>query len=343
MPSVRHPHLDQVALNKLIVVGASAGGIETISELLSLIAPPLRAAMLVVVHTSPGSPGVLPAILGRRTRLRVKRAEHGDQLADGFVYVAPPDKHVLARESRIETSRGPREMRHRPAIDPLFRSAAQAYGARVIGVVLTGVLDDGTAGLAVIKRLGGVAVVQEPADAVFPAMPRSALEHVQVDHRVGIAEMGPLLTRLAEAEAAAAGPVVRVSAHAPEFDVSMAERSVRNGSRNDDIGRASSLGCPECGGPLWEVHDEALRRYRCHLGHALTASSVVDGQTAALERSLCASLRLLEERAKILDKMAADERRHGRGAAAAAYAERSAESQQHACEIRSLLEGKDVS
>ena len=316
MPSVPRPQLDLVALNNLIVVGASAGGIETISLLLSLMGPPLAAAMVVVVHISPRSSGVLPAIFGRRTRLAVKRAEHGDQLTDGFVYVAPPDHHVLVRDSRIEIDHGARENGHRPSIDALFRSAALACGSRAIGVVLSGFLDDGAAGLVAIQRQGGVVVVQEPEEAMFPAMPQNALHRVRVDHRVGIAAMGPLLSRLAEAP---------------------------RGSGNGVMDAPASARLPERDCLLGETHDAPLAGGGSRVGRAISARSISNGQTAALERSLCASLRLLEERAKILDKMAADERRHGRDAAAAAYAERSAESQQHAREIRTLLGGKDVS
>jgi two-component system, chemotaxis family, protein-glutamate methylesterase/glutaminase len=331
-------HGRDVAANRLIVIGASAGGVETSSRLLGLLSVGLPAAIVVVVHVSRASPGVLPSILARSTRLRVKRAEHGDTLNDGFVYVAPPDHHVLVRDGHVETNRGPRENRQRPAIDPLFRSAAVAYGPRAIGVVLTGFLDDGTAGLAAIKRLGGISVVQDPKDALFAGMPQSALERVDIDHRASLAEMGPLLARLVAMpppEAKPPTPDARI-----ELEARLAESPAMNVAANDLIGSPAPFSCPECAGPLWEVHDDQLRRYRCHTGHALTAKALVDGQASAIERSLWASFRLLEERAKMLAQMAEDERRHGRIATAGVYAERAAESSQHAHRIRALLEAR---
>jgi two-component system chemotaxis response regulator CheB len=226
----------------------------------------------------------------------------------------------------------------------LFRSAALAHGPRVVGVVLTGLLDDGTAGLGVIKRCGGVTVVQEPAEALFPPMPQSALDHVHVDHRVGIREMGPLFGRLAgSVGAASAAASSGANARTMETDVLAMDRCQRSDSGSAEIRSVAPVSCPECGGRVALVHDERPRRYLCGLGHALSVTAAFHGATAAFERSLWASLHLLEERAKILDKMAEDERRHGRGASAAAYAERCVESQQHAGEIRTLLDGRNMS
>jgi two-component system chemotaxis response regulator CheB len=327
-----------VTLDKVIVIGASAGGVEALQHLLKTVSPELPAAIVVVVHIARTSPGVLPGILARSTRLRVKRAEVGDLLSPGFVYVAPPDHHLTIVGSRLELNRGPRENRQRPAIDVLFRSAALAFGPRAIGVVLTGLLDDGTAGLAAIKKLGGTSVVQEPSEAAFPSMPLNALERVAVDHVVPLAEMGALFRNLVAAPVAA-GSKSNPDLPALALEAQLARSHVMSDEGSGALGTPAPFGCPDCGGPIWQANDPQVRRYRCHLGHAFTARSMVEGQTAALERSLWASLRLLEERATIMDRMAEDERRSGRLSASGAYAHRAAESRQHAKHILELLEG----
>ena len=179
-----------------MVIGASSGGIDAVRRIVGGLPEGLPAAICVVIHTAADSPGVIDEILRRTTRLPVANAENGARLEAGHVYVAPPDHHLVIEPGALAVTRGPKENRFRPAIDPLFRSAAQAYGAAAIGVILTGNLDDGTAGLAAIKRLGGIAVVQDPQDAQFPSMPGSAAAHVDVDHIATLAEIPPLLERL---------------------------------------------------------------------------------------------------------------------------------------------------
>lgn len=203
------PHRD------VIVVGTSAGGVEALRELAAALPPDLPASVLIVLHLSPGGPGLLPAILNRAGPLPAAHATDGEELRRGRIYVAPPDFHMLVADGRLRLARGPRENLHRPAIDALFRSAAAAWGPRVIGVVLTGALDDGTAGLGAIKRTGGVAVVQDPEEAAYPSMPRSALRNVRVDHCVPLAEIPPLLDQLSR-EPLADGP-----APVPPIDLEM--------------------------------------------------------------------------------------------------------------------------
>src|SRR5215211_5622395 len=180
----------------IIVVGASAGGIEALRVLAGGLPADLPALLFIVLHTSPESPAMLPGILGRSGSLPALSPKDGDRIRPGTIYVAPPDRHLLIEPNLMRVTRGPKENRFRPAIDPLFRSAAQTYGPRVVGVILTGYLDDGTAGLWTVKKLGGMAIVQEPAEALVPFMPLNALRHVQIDYRLRLKEIAPLLVRL---------------------------------------------------------------------------------------------------------------------------------------------------
>ncbi|HEY8599580.1 MAG TPA: chemotaxis protein CheB, partial [Thermomicrobiales bacterium] len=181
----------------LIVIGTSAGGVQALLELLDDLPANLPAAICIVIHIPAESPSLLPRILQRRSALPVRHAVDGERIVPGHVYIAPPDHHLLVDPGRLRLRHGPRENRCRPAVDPLFRSAALAYGPRLIGVVLTGALNDGTAGLAIIKRLGGVTIVQDPADALFPGMPASAQRHVAVDYSLPLADIAAALTRVA--------------------------------------------------------------------------------------------------------------------------------------------------
>jgi two-component system chemotaxis response regulator CheB len=194
---VVEPESESMAGHDIIVIGASAGGVEALREITRGLPANLPATLFVVLHVPPQNPSHLPAILSRSGPLPAAHAGDGAEFVPGRIYVAPPDTHLLVESGRTHLSHGPTENRHRPAIDPLFRSAARAYGSRVVGVVLTGSLDDGTAGLYQIRRHGGVAVVQDPDDALFPSMPANALEYVGADYRCQVTEIAPLLERLA--------------------------------------------------------------------------------------------------------------------------------------------------
>jgi two-component system chemotaxis response regulator CheB len=221
----------------------------------------------------------------------------------------------------------------RPAIDPLFRSAAVAYGARVIGVVLTGYQDDGAAGLLAVKRCGGVTIVQSPEDAMHPEMPRSALAHVDVDHCVPLVRMGALLHRLTRQETAETPPIPRdITA-----EVEIIERSTDSVEREEELGTLAPLCCPECGGPLWELHADKLQRYRCRLGHAFSAESLLVGQSDVIENALWMAVRTMEERARILLLLAHEQQEHRRHRIEKDYREQAAELKTHAKYIRQLL------
>ena len=238
----------------------------------------------------------------------------------------------------MHLSRGPRENGHRPAIDPLFRSAAREYATEVIGVVLSGALDDGTAGLLAIKSRGGVAVVQEPTDALYPGMPGNALEHVQVDHVVAAASMGKLLTRLVadlpDAPREPAPTEMRVKVEMEGFALEAFEST--------HPGRPSGFSCPDCNGVLWQIKDGGLERYRCRIGHAWSPESLLTQQSEALEAALWVALRSLEERSALSRRLAEPARRRGHSITATRFEEQAAEAQQAARLVRDLLLNRDT-
>lgn len=324
----------------IIVIGASTGGVEALCRLVSQLPADLPAAVFVVLHISPNAPSLLGKILDRAGPLHAAAAQEGEPIRHSRIYVAPPDYHLMVANGHVQLARGPKENRSRPAVDPLFRSAAEAYGARVVGVILTGFLDDGTAGLMAIKRSGGTAVVQDPDDAMYPQMPRSAIQNVEVDHVVGLEDMGELLERLTRQpppEGRGAPPDVGIEAH-------LAENLMSNPAINDALGEPSAFACPECGGTLWELHSDKLRRYRCHLGHAYSVQALLADQNETTERTIWAALRLMEERANILATLANDERATGRHYNADRYQERANEWREHGQRLRVLLQRgqKDV-
>jgi two-component system chemotaxis response regulator CheB len=314
-------------------VGASAGGVEALIRLVASLPPDFAAALLVVVHVPPQATSALPAILDRASPLPAESAEDGASIRPGRVYVAPPDHHLLVRRGRIELGRGARENRHRPAIDPLFRSAARVYGPRVVGVVLSGSLDDGTAGLAAIKRMGGVAVVQEPDEALFPGMPLSALAHVAVDYRLPVGEMGALLKRLA-AGRVDGRPGGADDEMEKEVEIADLDEEALQGERP---GQPASLACPDCGGTLWELQEGDLLRFRCRVGHAFSAEALLAAESEALEGALWAALRTLKETVELSRRMAARASDHGQAGLAKRFGERADEAEQRAEVIRRVL------
>ncbi len=299
MPSTRY--------RDVVVIGASAGGVQTLSELVSGLPAELPATLLVTQHTSADSPAVLPSMLARAGPLPASLAEDGEPMERGRIYVAPPDHHLLAGDDRLRVSRGPRENGHRPAVDPLFRSAARSYRQRVVGVVLSGTLDDGTAGLIAIKSRGGVAIVQDPTDALHRGMPENAIAGDHPDYIVPVAELADLLCRLVEerlrpapfapaqaANATGNGEASRIAPNAGELTRSGAE--------------PAPVTCPECGGPLFERHKGGLTSYQCLVGHRYSAASLETGQARQLEASLWSAVRGLYERAELLRRLAHERR-----------------------------------
>jgi two-component system chemotaxis response regulator CheB len=322
----------------IVVVGASAGGVEALADLAASLPGNLPAAVFVVLHLPTTGTSALPDILRRHGPLPAAHVKDGEAIRPGRIYVAPPDHHVLLRTGHVHLSRGPRENGHRPAIDPLFRSAAREYANRVIGVVLSGALDDGTAGLLAIKSRGGVAAVQDPMDALYPGMPGSALEHVQVDHVVAAAAMGKLLARLtadlAEPPAGPAPTGMRVEVEMEGFSLEAFE--------GNHPGRPSGFSCPDCHGVLWQIRDGGLERYRCRVGHAWSPESLLTQQSEALEAALWVALRSLEERAALARRLAEPARSRGHSITATRFEEQAAEAQQAARLVRDLLLNRDA-
>jgi two-component system chemotaxis response regulator CheB len=318
----------------LIVVGASAGGVEALAELVRGLPRNVPAAICIVLHLPADSTSLLPQILGRAGALPSAHARDGDLLRHAHIYVAPPDSHLVVGPGRLRLVAGPRENGHRPSIDVLFRTAAQVYGPRVIGVVLSGTLDDGTAGLLAIKRRGGLAIVQQPADARYPGMPQSALEHVVVDHVLPVRDIPATLSRLARepapAEMAAPSDELQEEIRAAALDLERLNRDAYPGA-------PSVYTCPECSGSLWEIRDGELLRYRCRVGHAYTAESLLAGQAGMVEAALWAALRALEEKASLASRLVKQANARGYQLAAVRFAEQEEDARQRAAVIRLAL------
>ena len=369
------PTPDSTPTPDVIAVGASMGGQEALVALCRDLPADLPAAVLIVKHTAPESRPLLAGILDRAGPLPVYHAADGEPVRPGRVYVAPPDRHLLLVGGALRLSRGPHENRTRPAVDPLLRSVAVARGPRAVGVVLTGLLNDGASGLRAVKRCGGVAVVQDPADAAYPDMPKAALAAVgadRVDYRLPLADLGATLGRLVREPA---GPAVPVPDDL-RAEVELAGGAVDFHTQGYQAGPAVPLSCPECHGTLWLVEgggdgdptrsretgepvggeaagngrpesDPAvpgdgeagvggeLTRFRCRVGHGFTAEALLASQDGAIDAALWAAVRAMRERAELLVRLA--EGTGGRGWSADRFRERAAESAAHSETLRRLL------
>ena len=319
----------------IIAIGASAGGMEALIQLVGTLPADLPAAVFVVWHLSPDSPGILPEILNRNGRLEARNATDWDRVRPRHIYVAPPDHHLLVENGHVRLSRGPRENRFRPAVDVLFRSAAQAYGSKVIGVVLSGSLDDGTAGLYAIKHRGGIAIVQDPDEAPFPSMPLSALEHVDVDYTVKLAVMGPLLARLVQAPVRDEGVYPVSDEMEIEVRVAMDENAFTAGV--EQLGQLSAFTCPECHGTLRQLTEGDRIRFRCHTGHAFSPSSLLAAATDSIEESLWNSIRALEEAMRLLHHLGQHLEEAGEQEMAGLFSHKAAEFQRRADLVRKAV------
>jgi two-component system, chemotaxis family, protein-glutamate methylesterase/glutaminase len=322
---------NELVTRDVICVGASSGGVTALTKLVAQLPHGLPAAVLVVLHTAPSSPGALPNILARASSWPAKTAVHGEPLAHGRIWVAPPDHHLLVVDGQMVLDRGPPENRVRPAVDTLFRSAAAWCGARCIGVVLTGHLSDGSAGARAIKRTGGVVIAQSPDDAESPSMPRATIELAAPDHVVPLAEMGEVLARVVGTRA----PFVPM----PDDLAAEVAHGIRFGEGsievNDRIGRRAPFICPDCGGPLWHLMDGL--RFRCLLGHAYNGDVLERAKAHSSMQALWVAARTLDERARLLTEMAKSQRNSDRTLTADLYEARAVEVRAAADEIRRMI------
>lgn len=289
----------------IIVIGASAGGIKALGAIIGSLPADINATIFIVQHLAAATPSILPQILADVGFLPASHPLDGEPIETGRIYVAPPDYHLLVNQGSMRVVRGPQENRFRPAIDVLFRSAARAYGPRVVGVVLTGYLDDGTVGLQAVKKRGGVAIVQDPNEAEYPSMAKSALRYVKVDRCLSLAEIPNLLVHLSKEPAALeeAYPVTEEI----EIESKIAEQQMNTQEflKNvEAIGTRTTYTCPECNGSIWQIGKDDPLRFRCHTGHSFTADVFLAEQTQNLENALWSAVRAMEEKVTFSRQMA---------------------------------------
>jgi two-component system, chemotaxis family, protein-glutamate methylesterase/glutaminase len=326
----------------IVVIGASAGGIQALTTLVAGLPRDFPASVLVVVHIPAYAVSRLPDILSRSGPLPAAHAKQGEVIEPGRIYIAPPDRHLLVRTGRIELSRGPRENHCRPAIDPLFRTAARVYGSRVIGIVLSGALYDGSMGLLAIETRGGMAIVQEPKEAIVDSMPRRAIERVTTEHILPVAEIAAALTDLVRQPVTAQGGNSMVNTIDPEerLEEAIAEDFVEQAT-DGRTEETTIFTCPDCGGVLWQGGEGPLLRFRCHVGHAFAPEVLLNQKSEELETALWSSLRLLKEKATLTLQLANRTRASGNGKASQAanrIAEQAELDERHVRVIQELLE-----
>jgi two-component system chemotaxis response regulator CheB len=317
----------------IIVIGGSAGALDPLRRMVAELPSELAASLFVVLHRPAYLDDMLRNLLSGSSKLPVRMPSDGEELESGTVYIAPPDHHLILKEDYMRLTRGPRENQWRPAIDVLFRSAAVVYGPRVVGVILSGALDDGSAGLAAVKRCGGIAIVQAPADAAVSEMPGSAIRNASVDHIVPAQQLAPIIQRIAGQPSA---PAQEIPAELL-LEAQIAEGRRTSVDLQNSLGELTPFTCVDCGGPLWRQRGDGLR-FRCLTGHALSAHSLERGLDQNLEAAIWAAIRQFEQRTNLQRAMAEGEERKGRSIVASNYRDRASEAQSHAKTLRQLLQ-----
>jgi two-component system chemotaxis response regulator CheB len=326
----------------IVVVGASAGGIEALIQLVQGLPPGLPAAVFVTCHIPPEGTSNLPEILSRRGQLLAVHPRDGEEVRPGQIYVAPPDRHMTLERGVVHVGRGPREHRFRPAIDPLFRSAARAYGPRVIGVLLSGALSDGVAGMLAVRAGGGLRVIQDPDEALLPFLPQRARDLAGADHIVPARGMAALLAGLVTSQVPPVGEAAMPEKDPLEETAEAAARDMQQQARGERNGAVSIYRCPECGGSLWQVNEEKLLRFRCHVGHVYQGEDLFAEQSASLEAALWVSVRTFKEKGVLARQLAARDREKGDGISAARFEEEARQASHYAELIEHyLLQDKD--
>lgn len=319
----------------IVVIGASAGGNKAIFELVQQIKTPVDAAFFVVIHiTQPAAHQYLLQRLQKNTTLTCKVADPDEPIKKDFLYLAPADSHLVVKKNRILLGYGPAENRWRPSIDVLFRSAAAAYDSKVIGVILTGLLDDGTSGMWAIQKAGGACIVQDPAEAQYSDMPVSVLNRLVPDYTAPLEEIGNIL--VSQIKKIAPKKIKKIPPEVAKEAV-LAERAIITFDELDQIGDRSSYSCPDCGGSLWQMKNDAISRYRCHVGHTYSEKNLFDRQSQKLEDTLWIALRLLEEKKNLILKMAEKYDDKGFKTTADIVKQRSSVYDEHITRLRHLL------
>jgi|SRR5215469_5363330 len=326
-----------MAKRDLVAIGASAGGLEALQSLLGALPADFDAAVLVVLHTSKHAGSLIPQILQRAGKLPVLEPEDGTVIEKGRVYVAPPDFHMIVEGDELRVVQGPRENLHRPAIDPLFRSVAASYGQRAIGVILTGLLDDGTSGLMIVRAEKGEAVIQDPDSAMFSAMPRSALDQVPDAYVLPLIEIPDLLVRLVAQDLPEREQAKTIQSYDAGKETRISELNMSEIENEDRLGRPSAFGCPDCGGVLWEIEQDGFLRFRCRVGHAYTARHLDAEQRHAIETALWAALRALEESSSLYRRIAERAENANQGRAAEQFQNRASNTDENARTLRDFL------
>ena len=311
----------------LVAIGASAGGMEALKQLVTRLPSNFPCALFIVWHIAPQYPSMLPQILERVCPLSVAHAIDKEAIQPGRIYIAPPDRHLLVESGHVRVTHGPKENRFRPSIDVLFRSAALAYGSQVIGVVLTGFLDDGASGLYAIKERGGLAVVQDPLDALHSSMPIQAMKVVAVDHCVPIAKMGALLIELANKVIKEKEEPVSEQMKL-EVKVALEDNAFESGIMK--LGQLSPYTCPECHGVLLLLKEGNIIRFRCHTGHAYSLNSLLAELTESIESSLWSTLRGIEESQLLMNHIADHLHEANNGEMAELFLQKSKEAKKRA-------------
>lgn len=318
----------------VIVIGASAGGVEVLKQLVEFLPQDLPAAIFAVLHVPSNSTSALPKILDKWSSLTAYHPQDREQILYGRIYIAPPDSHLLVKPGYLRLTRGPKENGFRPAIDPLFRTAARAYGPRAVGVILSGTLDDGTAGVIAIKKRGGVAIAQDPNEALYSGMPLSAIENADVDYVLPVSDIASTLIRLANEEVEEGGEPVSDDM---EIETDISELEFDSLHTEKRPGAPSRFTCPECNGVLWEIDDENLLRFRCRVGHAYSAETLLGEQFDSVEAAMWAALRALEENVSLTSRLARRMRERGHSITAERFEKQSREADERAEIIRRAL------
>ncbi|MDB5191104.1 MAG: hypothetical protein JWQ96_667 [Segetibacter sp.] len=318
----------------IIAIGASAGGLNAVTELISQIPEDINAAVFVVLHMSKvGVGSFLIHRLQKYTNYRCSLPEDGEKIEAGHIYLAPPDEHLLVANGAVVIGRGPAENRWRPSIDVLFRSAAANYGSRAIGIILTGYLNDGTSGMAAIKKSGGHCIVQDPNEAEYPDMPLSVIENMEVDYCVKLADIGAIIRKISNKE-------VNDSNTVPPEVIREAEiaQNVATGMEVvSQVAERSVFSCPDCGGGLWGVKEDVISRYRCAIGHAYSEEDLSIKQSESIEATLWVALRMMEERKSLLKKISGDQSAKGFARMSDSHKERAADLEKHIDKLKELL------